>query len=179
MRVRSLLFTLTLGALFASAAIPLRGQEAPPSALPPGDGRDIVAATCSQCHSLTAITHLREGRNAWRHQIFDMVQRGAQVQPDELDTMLTYLVANFGPGVPFPGATPSQVQLPAGNGSDLVTQKCSLCHGLDRITATTRTRAQWTAIVNRMIYLGAPLTTDETKTIVDYLSTNDAPPGTN
>ena len=30
-----------------------------------------------------------------------------------------------------------------------------------------------------MIYLGAPLTTDQTKTIVDYLSAQYAPPGTN
>ena len=35
-----------------------------------------------------------------------------------------------------------------------------------------RTRVQWTNIVNRMVYLGAPLTPDQTKTVLDYLSAN-------
>jgi hypothetical protein len=96
------------------------------SALPPGEGRDIVAVTCSQCHGLSAITHLREGRVAWRHQIYDMVGRGAQVTPAEIDTMVNYLVANFGPGIPFPGQTPSSVAIAPGTGSDVVMQKCPL-----------------------------------------------------
>jgi hypothetical protein len=52
------LFVFLLAAAIVTAAVPLRAQQ-DNNPLPAGDGRDIVAATCSQCHSLTAITQLR------------------------------------------------------------------------------------------------------------------------
>lgn len=157
---------LTLGA----AALPLRAQQ--DNGLPPGDGRDIVAATCSQCHSLNAVTQLREGRAAWRHQVYDMIERGAQVSPGEIDVVVNYLATHFGPGIPFPGPTPAPIALPAGTGMDVVASRCSLCHGIDRVVAVKRTRTQWSNIMTRMLYLGAPLTPDQAKTVLDYLSTN-------
>jgi mono/diheme cytochrome c family protein len=175
MHARSIAFLLTVLAALAVAALPLRAQQDASNGLPPGDGRDIVAVTCSQCHSLTAITHLREGPQAWRHQIYDMIGRGAQVSPAELDVMVRYLTTNFGPGIPFPGQTPSHVALTEAPGSALVSSKCILCHGVDRVIAVNRPRAQWTAIVARMVYLGAPLTPDQSKAVVEYLSTNYAP----
>lgn len=180
MRLRSLLFIAALITVFVSAALPIRAQvegRVPTSGseMPPGEGRDIVVATCSACHSLTAITHMREGRTAWKHQIYDMYGRGANVNFAELDTMLNYLVANFGPGIPYPGQTPSAIVLKRGTGSDLVTQKCSICHGVDRIAIVGRPRGQWQTIVNRMVYLGATLTPDQATTVVNYLSTAYAP----
>jgi mono/diheme cytochrome c family protein len=174
MHARSLVFVLTLLAALTVAALPLRAQQ-DASPLPPGDGRDIVAATCSQCHALTAITHLREGSHAWRHQVYDMIGRGAQVSPAEIDVVVKYLTTNFGPGIPFPGQTPSSVHVIEAPGSTLVSSKCSICHGVDRVIAVDRPRAQWTAIVARMAYLGAPITPDESKAVVDYLSANYAP----
>lgn len=182
--LRALLLAIGVVATCAAAALPLRAQEDAPasrttgtaaSPLPPGEGRDIVAVTCSQCHGLSAITHLREGRVAWRHQIYDMVGRGAQVTPAEIDTMVNYLVANFGPGIPFPGQTPSSVAIAPGTGSDVVMQKCILCHGVDRVVAAKRTPGQWATLVKRMVYLGATLTPDQTTAVVTYLSTNYAP----
>jgi len=174
MHARSLVFILTLLAALTVAALPLRAQQ-DASPLPAGDGRDIVAATCSQCHALTAITHLREGSQAWRHQVYDMIGRGAQVSPAEIDVVVKYLTTNFGPGIPFPGQTPSAVHLIEAPGSTLVSSKCILCHGVDRVVAVNRPRAQWTAVVARMAYLGAPITPDQSKAVVDYLSTNYAP----
>ena len=159
-----------LVAAIAAASVPLRAQQANP--LPPGEGSDIVAATCSQCHGLTAVTQLREGRNAWRHQVYDMVERGAQIAPADLDTIVNYLATHFGPGIPFPGPSPVPVALPAGNGANIVDAKCSLCHGVDRVVSAKKTRAQWTSIVNRMLYLGAPVTPDQAKTVVQYLTAN-------
>jgi mono/diheme cytochrome c family protein len=165
------LFLLTLVAALGAASLPLRAQQ-DNNPLPPGDGRDIVAVTCSQCHSLTALTQLREGAKAWRHQIYDMIERGAQVSPSEIDVMVNYLSTHLGPGIPYPGPSPAHIDLPAGAGADIVQSRCSLCHGVDRVVATKRTRAQWTSIVNRMVYLGAPLNPDQQKTVLDYLNTN-------
>ncbi len=164
------LFAFALTLALGAASLPLRAQQ--DNGLPPGDGRDVVAATCSQCHGLNAITQLREGRAAWRHQIYDMMERGAQVTPAEIDVMVNYLATHFGPGIPFPGPTPAHIALPPGNGETIVDTRCSLCHGVDRAIAVKRTRVQWTNIVNRMIYLGAPLTAEQTKTVLDYLNTN-------
>src|ERR1700677_1646113 len=112
MRLREpALFVFALLLAFGAAALPLRAQQ--DNGLPPGEGRDIVAVTCSQCHSLNAITQLREGPAAWRHQVYDMVERGAQVSPAELDTVVHYLATHFGPGVPFPGPSPAHIALPA------------------------------------------------------------------
>jgi mono/diheme cytochrome c family protein len=171
MRLREpALFVFALLLALGAATLPLRAQV--DNGLPAGDGRDIVAATCSQCHSLNAILQLREGRAAWRHQVYDMVERGAQVAPADIDTVVNYLATHFGPGIPFPGPSPAHITLPSGNGQAIVDARCSLCHGIDRVVATKRTRVQWTNIVNRMIYLGAALTPDDTKTVLDYLSTN-------
>jgi mono/diheme cytochrome c family protein len=175
MHPRSIAVVFAFLAALALGALPLRAQQETNNGLPPGDGRDIVAATCSQCHALTAITHLREGPLAWRHQIYDMIGRGAQVSPAEIDVMVKYLTTNFGPGIPFPGQTPSHVALTDAPGNTLVSSKCILCHGVDRVIAVNRPRAQWTAIVARMVYLGAALTPDQSKAVVDYLSTNYAP----
>jgi cytochrome c len=165
------LFAFMLVAAVTAASVPSRAQQ-DPNPLPAGEGRDIVFATCSQCHSLSAITQLREGKAAWRHQIYDMIERGAQVAPSEIDTMVTYLATHFGPGIPFPGPSPAAVALAPGNGQSIVASRCSLCHGVDRVVATKRSKAGWTQVVNRMVYLGAPLTPDQTQTVLQYLNTN-------
>jgi mono/diheme cytochrome c family protein len=171
MRVRPLLSAIALAAALAGSSLPLHAQQ-DTNPLPAGEGRDLVATTCGQCHGLNAITQLREGKTAWRHQVYDMIGRGAQVTPSEVDVIVNYLAANFGPGMPFPGQTPSHVTLAPGGAATLVSTKCVICHGVDRVVATKRPRAQWNTLVAHMVYLGAPLTGDQAKAIVDYLATN-------
>ena len=55
-------------ALFLASGTPLAAQTGSP--LPQGDGRDLTAAACSQCHNLNPITAVRESveliRRLWR-----------------------------------------------------------------------------------------------------------------
>jgi mono/diheme cytochrome c family protein len=169
--MRRITFSFALLSALAAAPLPLSAQQ-PGNALPPGDGHDIVAVACSQCHGLNAITQLREGPQAWRHEIYDMIERGAQIAPSEMDKAVDYLATNFGPGVAFPGQTPAQVTLPAGQGKEIVEGACALCHGVDRAVAAKRSKSQWEKILARMVYFGAPLSTDQAKIAVDYLSAN-------
>jgi len=166
----------TLVALIAAVA-PLQAQTAQGRAveLPAGPGASLVGVACSQCHSLGAITHLRQGRRAWRDELYVMILRGAQVQPQDVDPMVTYLSAHFGPGVPYPGAPGPPVTLPNGSGKELVQGVCGICHSLDRATAAKRSKAQWQAIVAQMIYLGAPLAPSQASEVTHYLSANFAP----
>ena len=112
------------------------GRAAGANPLPAGPGRDIVAVACSQCHGLNAFTWLRQGDQAWRHQVYDMILRGSQIGPGEIDTVVNYLTTNFGPGVNVPSSTP--VNLPAGAGKEVVEGGCGICHGLDRAVGTAR-----------------------------------------
>ncbi len=171
--MRKILLTLLCAALPLLAVGASRAQGPAGNALPPGEGHDIVATACSQCHGLNAITQLREGPAAWRHQIYDMIERGAQISPTEMDAAVKYLVANFGPGVNVPASAP--VTLPDGQGKEVVEGGCGLCHGMDRVVAARRSPADWQSIVARMVYLGAPLSGDQAKAAVDYLSAHYGP----
>jgi mono/diheme cytochrome c family protein len=81
------------GAVLAFAvAVPLHAQ----SAFPPGEGRDMVAVACSQCHALNVIMSMREGQAGWRRHVTNMVGRGAAATPDEAQTIAVYLASHFG-----------------------------------------------------------------------------------
>ncbi len=157
-------------AALSVAAVPAAAQ--PANALPPGDGRDIVASACTQCHPLTVILALRDGTVGWKRHVDTMVMKGAQLTPHEADTLLAYLDANFGPGQRMPPAKP--VALPAGPGKDLVETRCTMCHDLERVTATKRSRGEWDGVVANMLArfgLDAP---DEAKAIAAYLEAHYA-----
>jgi cytochrome c5 len=197
--MRQHLLALALGGVFLAAALTAGAQQPAPAPQPPqpqaapaappgggsfganapagspfpdGPGKEIVSVACTQCHGPNVFTQLRMNETAWRNQIYDMILRGAQIGPDDIDTAAKYMAKSYGPGVPFPGQQPVQVSLPDGQGKELVQGGCALCHGLDRVTATNRSKDQWQTIVNRMIYFGAPVTQDQATTIATYLGTN-------
>jgi mono/diheme cytochrome c family protein len=69
------------------------------------------------------------------------------------------------------------IQLKAGEGRDLTTGRCIICHSLDYIPANAPAmdRATWQKTVQKMRErFGAPITDEEAKVIVDYLSANYA-----
>jgi cytochrome c5 len=152
----------------AAAVAPSRAQNANP--LPPGEGRDLVAAVCSQCHYLGTIAKIRDGAAGWRVYVDNMVLRGAQLSEPEIDTVVKYLALNLGPGMNLPPAKP--VTLPDGAGKHLVETECSVCHDLERVAVVKRDQRAWPAIVADMVAWGAPATPGEAKTIADYLATN-------
>ena len=161
---------LLIGGAFAAciAAAPARAQNAP--VLPAGEGRDIIVVACTQCHALTPLVGMRDGPNGWKRHVYNMVLRGAQLTPHDIDTVLDYLNTNFGPGQSLPPAKP--VKLADGAGKELVEQRCAICHDLERVTAAKRQKNAWPGIVANMFDrfgLSAP---DEAKTITSYLANN-------
>jgi cytochrome c5 len=154
-------------ALFAFAA-PSHAQNANP--LPPGDGRDLVSVACSQCHYLGTIAKIRDGAAGWRIYVSNMVLRGAQLTPAEVDKVVNYLALNLGPGINLPPA--KAITLPDGPGKNLVETRCALCHDLERIADVKRQKKVWPVIVADMVTWGATATPEEAKTISDYLAAN-------
>jgi len=138
--------------------------------LPQGEGRELVAVACSQCHYLGTIAQMRDGAAGWRLHVDNMVLRGAQLTGPEVDQVVNYLVLNLGPGINLPPAKP--VALPAGRGKELVETRCGLCHDLERVAGIKRHKQEWPAIVGNMVMRGATATPEEAKTLTDYLAAN-------
>lgn len=147
------------------AAVPARAQNA--NALPQGEGRDIVAVACTQCHTLTPLLQMRDGPAGWKRHVYNMVLRGAQLPPRDLDTVLNYLNTNFGPGQNMPAAKP--IVLPNGPGKSLVETRCTLCHDLERVTAAKRRKSEWDGVVAAMFERYGVKAPDEAQEIATYL----------
>jgi cytochrome c5 len=162
-------FAFALALAFYAAASPSRAQQNA-NPLPPGEGRELVAVACSQCHYLGTIAKIRNGAPGWRIFVSNMVLRGAQLNSSEADKVVDYLARNLGPGIDLPPAKP--VALPDGHGKQLVETRCALCHDLERVATVKRSKQAWAPIVASMIAWGAPATPEEAKTMTDYLATN-------
>jgi competence ComEA-like helix-hairpin-helix protein len=68
-----------------------------PSDLPPGNGKEIVERACVGCHVLKVVTSKRATHDQWSQTVDLMVSRGADVEDDEIDTLVAYLSKNFPP----------------------------------------------------------------------------------
>ena len=175
--------TIGLAGLLLCLSGFLRAQS-DPNALPEGDGKELVAVACTQCHSLSPIRMLRDGREGWKEMVHEMVLRGAQLGPEEADTVIRYLARNFGPGLsPMQtGTLPPEtalgsgaesgdtVSLPPGEGKDMVEARCQLCHDLGRVVTARRSRAEWEQITKNMVGRGPTATPEQIQTMVSYLS---------
>jgi hypothetical protein len=64
--------------------------------LPEGPGKQIVENSCKDCHTFERITSAHHSLTRWRVIVREMEQRGADVEPGDMDTLLHYLAQNFG-----------------------------------------------------------------------------------
>lgn len=78
---------------------------------------------------------------------------------------------------PAPQAKKWAEQMPDGEGKSLIVAKCQLCHTLERVVTSHRTKDDWQAVISLMVEQGADLTDDQSKTVVDYLAANYPPKG--
>jgi mono/diheme cytochrome c family protein len=69
-----------------------------------------------------------------------------------------------------PITSPSAEPTAALDGAALVEERCTGCHGIDRIAAEDGDAAKWEGIVDQMIARGAQLDEQEKQAVVDYLA---------
>jgi mono/diheme cytochrome c family protein len=170
----------------ASALLWLAGGPAllRAQALPEGEGKELVAVACTQCHGLTPILQMRDGLGGWKNTVEEMVMRGAQLSPAEADTVVRYFLEHFGPASgPFQtGRLPhdsaisqspvdaKDVALPEGPGKAAVERRCVMCHDIGRVVTVRRSRQEWERITKNMIERGPAATPEQVQEIVSYLS---------
>jgi len=200
-------------AIPAAAARPVAnqdaGQTAPPPAaapapkpveLPEGDGKPIATEYCQTCHKLTNLTKAHKNLDDWKDTIHTMIDRGADIPDDKIDTLAQYLAKNFGPKdaaaaanapatapatpAPAPDAaapstpTPAKaavVELPDGDGKAIATENCQACHKLTNLTKAHKSLDDWKDTVQTMIDRGANVPADQIDTLVQYLAKNFGP----
>ena len=168
-------------AIFCTYPWPLAADEALAN-----EGAVLVQETCTQCHGLRPVQSVRNGRPGWEQTVHKMVVYGAQLNIEEVDTVIDYLVTQYGPGSATPMATGplppgaagehggsddnGQILLPAGEGQALVQAYCSLCHDTGRIAATRRTSTSWQQYTNDMLAKGGIVVSpDQVQQMVEFL----------
>ncbi len=96
----------------------------------------------------------------------DRVRRVETIGADAPPAVFDRTVAAAGKG-----ARPDEAsRVPDDEAGRLTMRACTACHALDRDVTVGRTRAAWEAVVRDMVALGAEITAEEVKVIVDYLS---------
>jgi cytochrome c5 len=148
-------------AILAGCALAALGADP----LPEGEGKKAVESACAACHSLEIVTDKRWSNEKWRSAVDSMVERGAELNKDQTQTVVQYLTANFGPGK---GATARPEAI--SRGRELVRDICTLCHELDRVKGQQFTKEEWASEIKGMISEGAPVTDEEFSMILEYLA---------
>ena len=79
-------------ALAAPTATPTASAVPVP---PPGPGLAIINDKCGACHSTTSVFGQRRTAGDWAATVQLMVDRGADLSPDEANIVIGYLAENF------------------------------------------------------------------------------------
>ena len=85
--------------IFFCSVIPAFTQ----SELPDGNGKKAVQAYCVQCHDLGQVTRAGYNEQEWRNAVHMMINVGASLPPNEIESVTGYLTKNF-PEKPKPKA---------------------------------------------------------------------------
>jgi len=72
------------------------GGASAATTLPPGPGRDLVVATCVQCHDLATTTSQRKTLREWHESVERMAHLGAKLNGRDIEIVAQYLAKEFG-----------------------------------------------------------------------------------
>jgi cytochrome c5 len=155
-------------------------QAAAQTADPLARGREGVGQACIQCHNLRFLTLEPRSAERWRKTVYEMIGRGAQVKPDEIEPIISYLAASFNPSSPAAQTAGGQPPagagaLPEGAGRAVLQSRCGQCHAVTTVTTARHTKQEWTDTLQKMRVLGVTLGADEQNTLIAYLSEHFAP----
>ena len=175
---------IAVGLVGSGVAAPVAGLGQSNEQLEIAKGREAMGRTCTGCHRniLGVVGFQRKSREQWRDTVYSMIGRGAQILPDEIEPIASYLVANFGPNSAPPasrtetsGSTPAvqgglAQQLPDSEGRSILLSKCQQCHDLEMATEVTGAQDDWNTTVSRMVSYGAIVTPAEQEILIAYLN---------
>ena len=72
-------------------------EEQPEEAPPAADGAALLEERCTACHGLDRTTSARKNREEWERTVIRMVSKGAELDDEEQEILITYLTETYGP----------------------------------------------------------------------------------
>jgi cytochrome c5 len=84
------------GGVAPAAASP--AAASPASAPPPGPGLDLINDHCKFCHVTAQVFAKKRSADEWGMVIQTMIDRGAELSPEETKVITDYLTAHYGTG---------------------------------------------------------------------------------
>jgi competence protein ComEA len=91
---------MTLSPLIPALARPIqdgKGTDTTKQELPPGEGKDLLVKNCTGCHQLATVTAQHKSESGWADTVIEMRNRGANGSDEDMEKIIHYLTANFGP----------------------------------------------------------------------------------
>lgn len=98
----SALSACTLGRADPGAGVAAGPADPALAGLPPGEGYDLLADVCTQCHDLGGVEAFKGywDYDQWRDMVATMIDHGAELDAEQADVLAVYLTENFGPDAP-------------------------------------------------------------------------------
>ena len=144
-------------------------------------GRAVFGESCIQCHNINTVLIQRKPQEGWKQTVYSMVSRGAQLTPDEMEALIAYLTATYGPNAPPPNmksdsgtsaGNGGEEILPAGAGKQVLSRACAKCHSMSLVTNSRKSESEWGKTIARMVSIGATLAPADRQALAEYLSKN-------
>ncbi len=92
--INILFLTLLAGTLLASCGS-VNSSATNPSGSSSSNGQALLQDRCSVCHSLDRVTSAHHTADEWKVTVDRMINRGAQLNPQEEQTLIDYLAQNY------------------------------------------------------------------------------------
>ena len=164
---------IALALLLAATQYVGTGRGSPPAEpLQVEEGREAFGQACVQCHGLSRTQIQRKTADRWRDTVYSMISRGAPVMPEEIEPLIDYLAATYGPDAtpPAVGGEGSQAgsALPDGPGRAIFVGNCAACHSIELPLNMRQSEAEWNVTINTMVAYGAQITPQEQEILVKY-----------
>jgi mono/diheme cytochrome c family protein len=148
----------------------LRAAQAPPaSAATAADveqGRQVATKACVQCHGPQHYVIQRKSADGWRRTVYDMLTRGSPLLAEEIEPVVTYLTATYGPNSPIPNSKAGP--LPDEPGRAILMANCTQCHAVEMVQAAKKTEAEWLQTIDRMVTNGAKIGASDRPVLARY-----------
>ena len=125
-------------------------------------GEQIQNANCLGCHDMRPIQTQALDKDGWTKMVMSMVDKGAEVKPEDVPVLVDYLVKTHGP-------------LPEGPGKTILLNTCTVCHDLGRVRTQGRTPEDWNDTLSTMLNEGAMLSEQDYPVLLAYLARNFKP----
>jgi hypothetical protein len=96
---------LAVGSLAWAAQPPAPAPPEQPKAADegPSDPREILQGACGMCHGVDFIVEHRKNRDDWDFTVRRMMDKGAELNPDDAAVLVDFLAKNYSP---LPAAAP-------------------------------------------------------------------------